>query len=112
MVKNLGVGAIMNPETGRYTLSETMRGNWEDTKKKLSEGVLSSPRAAAGVLVDNAMGYEYTDKKEEAGGNKIYVTQDENGLWTPQLTDEQNKKAEEIVSQTYRSGTRVGGIWR
>jgi hypothetical protein len=103
MVKNLGVGAIMNPNTGRYTISETMRGNWEDTKKKLSEGVLSSPRAAAGVLVDNAMGYEYTDKKEEAGGNKIYVTQDENGLWTPQLTDEQNKKAEEIVSQTIES---------
>lgn len=103
MVKNLGVGAVMNPETGRYTLSETMRDNWEDTKKNLSEGVLSSPRAAAGVLVDNAMGYEYTDKKEEAGGNKIYLTQDENGLWTPQLTDEQNKKAEEIVSQTIES---------
>ena len=92
-VKTLGMTSKIDPKTGKYTVSQNID---DETLEKGVEGILQSNKdKMASVLIDNAQKYSYTDNPEEAkkDKNKILLAQDSNGVFRPQLTEEQEKEA-------------------
>lgn len=66
--------------------------------------MMASPRNVGSILSDYVGGYSFTLKPEEAKGNpnKILLVEDGMGLYQPQLTDAQRKKAEEALRAQLR----------
>jgi len=95
-VKGLGAGARYNTETKMFEISPSVKENWDEEKEKLADAILSSDSRIASVLADNLMGYSFTDS-EDRSENEILMQRDANRVWQPVLTDEQKKKAREIV---------------
>jgi hypothetical protein len=104
-VKMLGTGAKVDPVTGKYAVSETLVSDWnKKTKPRIIESILSNPQKAASVLADHSdMGYTFVDDPKKQGGKNILIARDENGIWTPQLTKEQEKQAEKLVGEVVDS---------
>lgn len=104
-VKMLGEGAKIDPATGKYAVSETLISDWKNkTKPKIIESISSNPQKAAGILTDySGLGYSFTTNPKESGGKNILLQTDENGIYTPKLTEEQQKQANKIISDVIDS---------
>ena len=104
-VKMLGVGAKIDPATGKYAISEKLVGDFKNkTKPRIIESIMSNPQKAASALADNSdLDYSFTNDSNNKDSKKILLVRDENGIWTPKLTDAQEKKAREIVGNVIDS---------
>lgn len=103
-VKGLGVGARM--ENGKYVISQKLMGDWEKTKNSISSAILDNPNKVASVLADNSdEDYDFTFDPKEAGGLKILIETDSNGIMVAKPTPEQKAAAAEKLKEAI--GSRV-----
>jgi hypothetical protein len=87
------------------TLKDVMQNpEYLKAEGNIINSMMSSPRNVGSILSDYVGGYSFTLKPEEAKGdpNKILLTEDGMGLYQPQLTDAQRKKAEEALRAQLR----------
>jgi hypothetical protein len=87
------------------TLKDVMQNpEYLKAEGDIINSMMSSPRNVGSILSDYVGGYSFTLKPEEAKGdpNKILLTEDGMGLYMPQLTDAQRKKAEEALRAQLR----------
>lgn len=90
---------------GVLTLKDVMQNpEYLKAENDIIKSMTSSPRNLGSVLTDYVGGYSLTQSPEEAKGdpNKILLVEDGMGLYQPQLTDAQRKKAEEAIRAQLR----------
>jgi len=97
MVKGLGIGAKM--VDGVYTISNTLVGDWKETKNGIKKSLMDSPTKIASIMADNMAPnkYSFTTEESEAGGDKILIKADKNGIMTAQPTPEQRQEVEKYL---------------
>lgn len=101
-VKGLGVGARM--QDGKYVISQKLMGDWEKTKKSISNAILDNPNKVASILADNSdEDYDFTFNPQEAGGLKILIEADPNGIMVAKPTPEQRAEAEKKLKDAIES---------
>jgi hypothetical protein len=107
LMKGLGIGAKM--VDGKYTISNKLVGDWDETKKGLKKALTDSPSKIASILADNEGPgkYEFVFDPSQAGGNKILIETDQNGIMTAKLTLEQREKAEKYLDNFIESRIKV-----
>jgi len=104
-VKVLGEIVKAKRSGGVLTLKDVMQNpEYLKAENDIINSMMSSPRNVGSILSDYVGGYSFTLKPEEAKGdpNKILLTEDGMGLYMPQLTDAQRKKAEEALRAQLR----------
>jgi hypothetical protein len=104
-VKVLGDITKAKRSGGVLTLKDVMQNpEYLKAENDIIKSMMSSPRNVGSILSDYVGGYSFTLKPEEAKGdpNKILLVEDGMGLYQPQLTDAQRKKAEEAIRAQLR----------
>jgi hypothetical protein len=87
------------------TLKDVMQNpEYLKAENDIIKSMTASPRNLGSVLTDYVGGYSFTQSPDEAKGdpNKILLVEDGMGLYMPQLTDAQRKKAEEAIRAQLR----------
>ena len=87
------------------TLKDVMQNpEYLKAENDIIKSMTASPRNLGSVLSDYVGGYSFTQSPDEAKGdpNKILLVEDGMGLYMPQLTDAQRKKAEEAIRAQLR----------
>ena len=87
------------------TLKDVMQNpEYLKAENDIIKSMTASPRNLGSVLTDYVGGYSFTQSPDEAKGdpNKILLVEDGMGLFMPQLTDAQRKKAEEAIRAQLR----------
>ena len=109
MVKGLGIGAKM--VDGVYTISNTLVGDWKETKNGIKKSLMDSPTKIASIMADNMAPnkYSFTTEESEAGGDKILIKADQNGIMTAQPTPEQREEVEKYLDNWIESRIKIEG---
>ena len=104
-VNTLGkVITSMGGKDGIATIEDIRRQpDYQKAEKAIVEGILTTDRDKASVLLDYLKEYKTTRDPSKADEKTILLVQDGNGLFQPKLTDTQEKSAYAAVKDQLRS---------
>jgi hypothetical protein len=90
--------------SGRTSLEDVRNmPDYQKAEDNLIKGMLVTDRNKASVLLDYLKGYNTTRDPKAVDANTILLEQDENGLFQPKLTEEQEQAAYDAVKENLRA---------
>ena len=104
-VQTLGkVITSMGGKDGIATIEDIReQADYKKAEKAIVEGILTTDRDKASVLLDYLKEYKTTRDPSKADETTILLVKDDNGLFQPKLTDTQEKSAYAAVKDQLRS---------
>lgn len=95
VIESIRSGGVMTLEDARS------QRQYKEAKRDFINSLIQNPNNIASVLADGDAGYGFTFNKSEAGPKTIYLRQDDSGMFTPEITPELRKAAEEIIDNAF-----------